>query len=109
MMWRIDPELTAARQRREWVEFHRECGRKWLYFDNIERVSKRGQFEATAFTVDYPPGAARPLATGRGKSVIDALMAAYDQAGIAVPDAEPHAALLRGEGAPVATFDDLLG
>ena len=108
MMWKQDAEIDATRKRPGWAAFHRRCGQSALYFDHPERQGRRGGYQITAFSATRRAGfyETRPLATSSGATVLDALAAAYRDAGRPVADAE-LATLLAG---PVYTdLDQLLG
>ncbi len=114
MMWKSDPLIDAARKAPGWSEFHRECGKQWLYFDEIEREG-RG-YRALAYTARKVSDGfyqRTVVARGMGRGVIDAVLAAFDGA----HDAGFHIdyelrALLDGSPPPVTgviDFDDLIG
>jgi len=105
MQFSICPELEAARKLPAWAAFHRACGRQRLFFDLPVRERKRGPFTAVAFTAK-PSSASYELARGTGKTVIDAVADGFAKAGIAVPEAEPLLAQMRGVAAD--DFDDLM-
>lgn len=114
MMWKLDPEVTAASRLDDWPRFHRACGERSLFFDHIER--KGGVYHCTAFTTEPTRAGgwrAIHLADGVGKTVLAALRDAYEQSGSVIPEAA--ALLARGlAGTPPVTvqsdeFDVLMG
>lgn len=76
MFWKgPHPALTAARKQPGWADFHRECGRHGLYFDDIDPAQGRG-FRATAFRLKRGTEFTRiHVADGRGATPIAALLA----------------------------------
>jgi hypothetical protein len=45
VFWRPDPEVELLRKSQHWKDFHKEAGKRGLYFDNVK------QGNATAFTL----------------------------------------------------------
>jgi len=78
MMWKTDPGVEKARRQFGWREFHKECGRQGLYFDDIE--PKGRGYEATAFTLQGRFYKVK-LVTATGKTPIDACVAAMRASG----------------------------
>lgn len=111
MMWKPDPLIDAARRAPGWSEFHRECGKEWLYFDEIEREG-RG-YRALCYTArkTAPDFYQRTVvARGQGRGVLDAVLAAFDAAVAAgFPVTVAHRGLLDGSAAAVVDLDDLIG
>lgn len=101
--WRPDANVDAARKLPEWVEFHRVCGRQSLCFDHIERTGKHsGPYRCHAFRTQRngENWVFVDLGHGEGRTVVDALAAAYRQSGVTVNGAEEM--LTRGlSGKPV--------
>ncbi|AOR76538.1 hypothetical protein BES08_07110 [Novosphingobium resinovorum] len=86
MFWRPDPNIDAARQLPEWKQFHRLCGQHGLAFDAIERSGRKYQCRAVQPKRTDMGGWMffdRGLATG--KTVVEAIQAAFLQSGIEVP------------------------
>lgn len=81
-MWKLDPNVTAARKLPGWGAFHAFCGTIRLYFDHIEKEAR--QYACDAFTLDGRVPV--HLAKGRGKTVIDALRDAHDRSGRATAE-----------------------
>lgn len=78
MFVKPDPEAEALRKNPYWVPFHREAGKRGLYFDNIR------QGGAVAFTVTKTPQGgwlSHHLADGKGKTSLLALEDAYRKSG----------------------------
>lgn len=109
VLWRSDPLVDAARKLPTWALFHRVCGKANLFFDNIEREGRRGQFSAHAFTLVGPKKQTMHAATGKGKTPIEALVAAYRASGQAIPEAEPLLAQMLDPADVRDPFADLLG
>lgn len=108
MMWKLDPEIDAARKLNGWGEFHRECGSEGFYFDHMTRQGKRGQWKVDCFTLT-PSCVYQLLVTGTGRTVVDAVADAHERCGRATE--ETRAALAVLQGVPVADddFDSLIG
>lgn len=94
MMWKCDENLVAARRLPKWNRFHRACGEQNLFFDNVERRDRRDTYKCVAFTVERREtgkfiGAPRSvfIAEGTGKTVLEALGAAFAKAGYDIPEA----------------------
>lgn len=109
-MWRDSAALQEARSLPGWREFHRVCGQRRLFFDHIEKVGR--EYVCVAFTGSGTETS--KLCEVSGKSVIEALEAAYRAARLPVAEAEIQLALMKGDnliGGPVAVddFEDLIG
>lgn len=105
LFWRPDAQVEAARKLPDWAEFHRVCGRSSLAFDHIERSGR--VYRCNAFEAQKNGGnwSFIDRGIGEGRTVVDALAAAYRASGIDVPGAE--VLLVRGlSGKPVAVEDD---
>jgi len=105
MIWKRDPEVEAAEKLPDWQRFHRCCGEQKVFFDRIEKQG-RG-YKCDAFTTEPTRAGgwrAVHLATGTGKSVLQALADAYAGSGKEIPEAA--ALLVRGLGAGGVTMDD---
>lgn len=102
MMWRVEPDVEAARQLPGWGAFHRACGRLALYFDHPQREGgRRGTWAYDAFTVvDRAP---IRLSVGRGKTVLEALADAHERSGRATDETR---AALAAIGASAETIED---
>jgi hypothetical protein len=90
MMWKVDENVASARRLPNWPRFHRACGERGLFFDNIERRDRRDTYKCVAFTIEkrangYPHQVF--LAEGSGKSVLDALGDAFAKAEYDIPEA----------------------
>lgn len=105
MFWRRDPFVAEASKHPGWNQFHRECGKAGLFFDDVDPVGDDGKdvtrrpkrgYSAVAFRVE--DGRYRyVVAQGRGEGPIAAVIAAY------------RAAIDEGFAAPAgldAIFDD---
>lgn len=109
MLWKPHPDVLEARKHPDWGPFHRACGKAGLNFDLPSTAGRQG-FTIVAFTTQrHRLGGylSEKLGEGRGKTVFQALEAAYQAAGRPVPDAEPH--LDRMLGRDVDDFADALG
>lgn len=108
MFWKADAAVEAARKTPGWREFHKTCAAQQLFFDHIEKHG--GRYVSVAMAGS---GASMKAAEERGKTPIDALVAAYRASGIRVPAAEEFVALMLRPVAAVVDdgdgFDDLLG
>lgn len=102
MQWRDSPDVEAARKLPGWVEFHKVCGAQRLFFDHIEKTGRA--FICTAFTGSGTE--TRKTAEGSGKTVIEALEAAYRAARMPIDAADVALARMKG-GAD--DFEALLG
>ena len=98
--WKVDAAVEAARKQPGWRDFHKTCAAQQLFFDHIEKQGNRYVSVAMAGS-----GASMKAAEERGKTPIEALVAAYRASGIRVPAAEPFVALMLNDG---DGFDDLL-
>lgn len=82
MLWKPDPEVDALKKRPRWQEFHRVCGQRGLYFD---RPVKQGRgYQCVAFTTKKTAQggwSSYHLATGTGRTALDAMWQAYEESG----------------------------
>lgn len=114
MMWKLDLNVDAARKLPKWSRFHRACGERGLFFDNIERRDRRDTYKCVAFTIKTRGAgekfAGHPvqvfLAEGVGKTVLDALGDALGKAEYDIPEAEALLAAGLEETQPTAEPDD---
>lgn len=98
MFWRPDPEVEVLRKSQHWKDFHREAGKRGLYFDNI----KQGQ--ATAFTLRKTPQSgwqAIHLCDGRAKTSLAAMEDCYRKSGRCDAELDRILDLLCGRVEPV--------
>lgn len=106
MLWTPDASYEAAKRLPEWVAFHRLCGKHGLCFDFPEKDGRA--YRLVAFTPEKTAQGgwrAVRLATGQGRTILEAMAAAYRDCGRSVPGAAEM--LERGlAGAPVAAADD---
>lgn len=88
VFFRVDPELEKLRKSRDWADFHRLCGAQRLYFDDIEKVSRK-EWCADAFTIKTSDIASQQifLAKGSGETVMDAIRDAFEKSRIWVEGA----------------------
>lgn len=83
MMWRPDPVIEACRMHPNWAAFHRYCGMRGLFFDDIEK-SGRG-YKCLTFRYEEESGRffRYEVTPGQGKcpqsACIDALQSAIEQ------------------------------
>lgn len=101
MFWKPDSEIEVLRKTQHWKDFHREAGKRGLYFDNVK------QGNATAFTVSKTQQGGWQswhLADGRGKTSLAAMEDAYRKSGRG--DAELDALLDLLCGRETATVED---
>jgi hypothetical protein len=106
MMWIQDANITAARQHDGWRQFHRAAGSEGLFFDNPVRDGKRGPYTCVAFVVkDYKQ---YEVGRGRAATVIEAVVAAYRDAGRTVENIEHWIGVLLDQhsNAPIPVADD---
>lgn len=111
MLWRVNPDVEAARKHDAWRDFHRVCGRENLFFDLPSDAPKKS-FTVTAFTTHrHRAGGVwtEKLAEGRAKTVFLALEAAYEGCGRRVPAAEPLLDQMLGRGVEEDDFMAALG
>lgn len=107
LMWKSHPEIAEARRNPGWAPFHRACGVIGLAFDHPVRSR---DWMVDAFTTRRTGRGFHEtirLATGRGKTVLEAVAAAYEQSGRRSGDTD--AALRRLLGGDDDDFDALLG
>ncbi|MEG3175835.1 hypothetical protein U1872_06305 [Sphingomonas sp. RB3P16] len=83
VLWKSEPEIEDARKLPGWSSFHRECGKRVLFFDHMTRDGRRGAWSCDAFTLRGTDQV--KLATGKGKTVVASVLDALAQSGIAVP------------------------
>ena len=106
ILWKVDPNMDAARKLKDWARFHRVCGQSGVYFDSIERQGR--MYHCVAFSlrkVDQDLFNAIKLCEGTGRTILDALSDALSKCGRSIPEAEHMISLgLTGED-----FTDLLG
>jgi hypothetical protein len=109
MMWKVDEELQAAYKLPKWGRFHRACGEKKLFFDNIERRDKRDTYKCIAFTT-MPSKCGGWMsvfvAQGVGKTVLDALGDALAKSEYDIPEAAALIAAGLEETQTTAAPDD---
>jgi hypothetical protein len=108
MMWKVDPNVDAARRLPQWGDFHRTCGEKGLCFDHIERDGRRG-YKCVAFRLEKTNNGGWMgigVSEGSGKLVLDALGDAFAKSGYDIPEAAAMLAVGLQEAAPEAVADD---
>jgi len=99
MFFKPDPEVELLRKSQHWKDFHKEAGKRGLYFDNI----KQGQ--ATAFTLTkttHGGWQSWHLADGKGKTSLAAMEDAYRKSGRCDAELDRILDALAGRVAPVA-------
>lgn len=82
MLWKVDPQIEALRKNPHWGPFHREAGKRSLYFDKAEKQG-RG-YTCVAFTaVKKERGGlvCHKLSEGVGRTPADAYGNAYRDCG----------------------------
>jgi hypothetical protein len=100
-MWKIEPDVLAARKLPGWATFHRVCGQRRFYFDHPVREGRRGAWKYDCFTlVNLVPVL---LSQGSGKTVLEALADAHERSGRATDETRAALAALAGDD-----FDGLL-
>ncbi len=105
VLWANDANVEAARKLPGWREFHRACGEIRLFFDHPQKKGRN--YLIAVFTGSgYET---RRLCEGVGKTVIEALGDAYQNAHYRVPVAEECLARMRGAPAVSVDVDDILG
>jgi len=104
--WSLDPNVEAARKHPAWKDFHRACAVANLYFDHMQKEG-RG-YKCTAFTLYEQRGSLfnQEVCTGRGKTVLESVVAAFRESGFDVPEALPL--VDRFLGIEVSDFDALI-
>lgn len=80
MMWSADKNVEAARKHAGWAQFHRECGKHGLYFDDIEPCG-RSRYQALTFRL--MGNVSFRVSRGEGKTVIAACLDALKAAEVA--------------------------
>lgn len=89
MMWKVDPDIEAARKLPGWMEFHRQCGKVGLYFDIPSRSGNRGPFTVVAFTLKrngVDGYNSYEIARASGRHLIQTMQQAHDQSGRATDE-----------------------
>ena len=86
MMWKRDPNVEEARQHPSWVAFHRACGENNLFFDHMEWEGgkRNGAYHCDAYTTSPSKAGGRNshhIVTGKGKTVIESVIDAYQKSG----------------------------
>lgn len=118
MFWRPDPAIAAARKHPGWALFHRCCGDTGLAFDDIEK-SGRGYSCLTFRHQRHSNGdwSRYRVSDGSGRTVIEAVLSAFDAAVAAGWPVDPSVRDLLttdtrletpAAAAPVVTTDDEL-
>ncbi len=90
-----------------WMEFHREAGRRKLCFDRPVKDGKR--YTCVAFTTkDAPAGGwlSYKLAEGAGKTPLESMEAAYRESGRTCEDLDRLWDKVCGRGAAVVAEDE---
>jgi len=118
MFWFVDKEVEAARKHPGWKQFHRECGKAGLYFDDIERsAGRRSPYTAYAYSLSKSRRGfyqQNLVARGRAPTPNAVVLDCFDKAVAAGFDVDPSLRnLLVGDAvAPPADddeFADILG
>lgn len=108
MFWRPDSNVDAARRLPEWNAFHRACGKRHIGFDHIERDGRRGPYRANCNEWRRTSVGGWVFVSrgeGRGRTVVEALAAAFRASGEDIPEAAAmlERGLLGVAPAPAAT------
>lgn len=104
MFWKPDPEVELLRKNQHWKDFHKEAGKRGLYFDNI----KQGQ--ATSFTLKKTAiggWLSIHLSDGKGKTSLAAMEDAYRKSGRADAELDRILDLLCGRNVVEDEFESL--
>lgn len=117
MFWFVDKEIEAARRSPGWVEFHRECGKAGLYFDDIERSGgRRSAYGAWAYSASKDSRGfyvKHMVARGRAATPIAVTLECFDKAVAAGFPVDPAVRDLLTKSSPALSpydeFKDILG
>lgn len=104
---RLDPQIEDARKHKGWANFHRECGAQGLYFDDIAKAG-RG-YSAISFRLEKHGDTYQSfrVSKGTGRTPIDAVLSAFDEAVIGGFAVDSTLYGLLAEAAPQVMPDDL--